>query len=211
MALEFKIAPSFVTEQGDSITVSDTTDWCDYTRADFALFLTAEKESSSGVSVIELPEQIAPSTIESWIIPSATDGKYTFKLYVFDTASAIPAVGKVIYDKILAIFTKWDGAVWNEILFSEAVESPHSLEELVIPVLFNSRTYKTSLLLEYVTSITTDDHSHKDKNRLFYERSELDHFNALLIATEYSFGLSLFTTFYDTLKLMKSIIISNTD
>ena len=210
---ELKLAPSYVNEAGEIITIADKTDWCDYVRADYALFFTASEQSFAGPpTILEIAEQVMPTTVSSWDVKTLTDGKYDFNLYVFNTQVVGELVeGKVIFNSTTKAFSQWDGESWVIIETSVALQFASFTKTLTIPILFRSREYKTDLILQYVESSTSTDHSHKDKNRSFYERSELDHFNALLIAAEYSFELSLFTNFYETLKLLDELIASNTN
>jgi hypothetical protein len=211
MALELKLVPTQVNEAGNIITISDATDYTGYSREDFALFLTAKKESLSESIDIIIPEQVTPNTTSSWEVKSSTDANYTIKLYVFNIANENPIVDDVVFDVTSSTFSKWTGSLWLSINFEQALEYAKLVETLMIPVLFKARTHKTNLILKYVENAISIDPTHRDKNRSFYERSELDHFNALLISAEYSYGLNLLTSFYDTLNLLEELIKSNTD
>jgi hypothetical protein len=209
---ELKLAPSYVNEAGEIITIADETDWCDYGRENYALFFTASEQSVAGPSnSLEIAEQLLLTTVSSWDVETLTDGKYNFNLYVFNTqVVGEPVEDEVIFNSTTKVFSQWDGNSWVIIETSVALQFAAFTKTLTIPILFRSREYKTDLILKYVENSTSTDHSHKDKNRSFYERSELDHFNALLIAAGYSFELSLFANFYDLLKLLNELIASNT-
>jgi hypothetical protein len=219
MALELNLAASYVNEDGSIITVSDTTNWGIGVRNNYALFLVPSIDTGRGdvnLQVIKEPAELSPADVTSWKVPSDVDGKYTFELFAFELfVSETPEIGnegKIYYNKTEDSFHKWDGVDFTVISFAQAQESILSVPAiLVIPVLFKARTFKTKLVLKYVKDIKEMDLSHRDKNRLYYERSELDHFNALLLAAEYSFSISIFTNFYEIIDLLKELIIANTD
>jgi hypothetical protein len=208
MAFELILTTTSVSADGNTITVQDNTDWSTDVRADYGLFLKAVRTTQSGSTVLDINQKI-PESNDSWEIDSSIDGNYEFILYAFKRAENNVPVGFVLYTSNLNSLVQYDGVTWVEVDLLNVIDKAFKNKSLKIPVLFKAKAHKTSLVLQYVQVTKTLSNSNRDKNRLFYERTELDHFNALLIATEYSYGLSLFTEFYDIVALLDELRISN--
>lgn len=197
---------------GANLEILEVSDWSQSDlgdRGSYGVILLGEFFSSTE----GMPIWVSPTdslTTTTWILDVENDGRYKATAYVFKTvaASVNPQNGDYALD-VNNILKQYDGAAWVVVVDLEAayLEALYT-GNINIPILERAHGYKNLLNLQYIAQVKSDIAKGATQNKMYYKRSDLDYYNALLSGAMYNFAIEAFSNFYEIVVNLNDIRIN---
>lgn len=200
--------------QGAILEILDASNWITSTlgsRDKYGLYVKGIYHMSSTPEDVIMPTD-TPQTDGSWLVNMVQgDGRYKFSMYAFPTIASYAgsmSTGDLGYDAVPLGLKKYNGSTWDAVLEEDNLGDAKYSTILDIPYVANAFIYKNVLNLEYIVQVKGDITQGVDQNTLYYKRTDLDYFNALLDGAGYNFSMSLWSNFYDIIANLDDIRIN---
>jgi hypothetical protein len=199
MAFELLLETGSISNEGANLEVNDASIWADSdegARGSYGVFVLAQyRISSTPVAVAVTP--VTPLTDVTWGIVTGSDGRYTFNSYAFLTVAATtaPVSGDVAVDTD-DLLKMYNGATWDVVDLADHLDDAVYVGVLEVPYLAYAYTYKNQLNLEYIAQVKGDIVNGAEQNKLYYKRTDLDYFAALIDGAGYNWALGLYSNYY---------------
>lgn len=194
---------------GSVLTLTDISNYADaaYPRDSYGLFIEAILQGTSENTNVELLP-FDPISESSFSAVIKSNGRYVFTMYLFLLKSiATPVEGIVCYDAVSGKLVKYTNAAWVEITFETAkVDALYSKIALITPVLGIAYAHKNLINLEYIKAVKKEISKGAEQNKLFYKRTDLDYFSALIDSAEYNWSLGNYYNFQEIVEELDKII-----
>jgi len=152
-----------------------------------------------------------PITAIEWLADSPANGRYSFTAYAFiQKDEEVPSTDDVHIDPADGLLYQWSGAAWVLIAFNATsqAKAAYTSTVLEVPMLAYAYAYKNILNLAYVEQVKWDTEHGAEQNKLYYKRTTLDYFTAMILAAEYNWSISLWYQFYQCTIILNTMINS---
>jgi len=209
MAFELKLATGSISNEGAILAINDASVWADSTegaRTSYGVFLEGDyRLSATPLPVATAPEE--PLTDITWDATMGVDGRYTFVAYAFLTVAAY-AGGMISGDVAVDtdnLLKMYNGATWDAVDLDDHIVDAKYMGTVEVPFLNAAYAYKNVLNLEYIKQVKGDIAGGAEQNKLYYKRTDLDYFNALIDGAAYNFALGLYTNYYEIVNNLNDI------
>jgi hypothetical protein len=217
MAFELILATGTISNEGGVLAVTDKSDWAQSifgARTSYGIYLKARYYITSTPNNVGYDVNI-PQTNVTWnVYMSRGDGRYSFTALVFPTIESYAGAevnGDLGYyadpqGGAQNQLRQYDGANWD----TQVSELDHEgsavyTDILEVPYLALSYTQKNIMNLAYIKQVKNDIDRGVDQNKMYYKRTDLDYFNALLDGAGYNFALALYSNYYAIVENLNDI------
>jgi len=211
MAFELLIETGSISNEGAILQINDVSDWSasdQGARASYATIMTAEFRTEATPTEATL-SAYDPETAIEWSLNTPQNGRYSLTLHAFYIKDeVVPAEGDVHYDPVANALVQWISAAWVAITEADAISQGKAIytsQILEIPYLSYAYSYKNVLNLEYIAQVKGDIAKGAEQNKLYYKRTDLDYFNALLDGAGYNWALGNFSNYYEIVANLDAI------
>lgn len=211
MAFKLTISTNSTSSDGNNIILSDSSIWAeaDFPRINFGVFVLGKYQiNETPVEVI--PETYAALTSVEWTAPTIKDGRYLFTAYAFLVEGfGTLSEGDVRINATDGLLYKNVQFVWEPITLEEAIleEKYHYVSDVLdVPFLAHAYSFRNYLNLEYIKQVKSDVSKGAQQNKLYYQRTTLDYFYALILGAEYNWALGLYSNYYEIVNNLTDII-----
>jgi hypothetical protein len=202
MAFELLLETGSISNDGAILAINDASVWADSTegaRTSYGVFLEGVyKLSATPAPVVTAPEE--PLTDVTWNATMIGDGRYTFTAYAFLTQVVadfnVPTEGDLSVSASGGL-QQWVSAAWVAVNLVDHLNDAVYVGVLEVPYLAYAYAYKNVLNLDYIKQVKGDIAGGAEQNKLYYKRTDLDYFNALIDGAGYNFALGLYTNYYE--------------
>lgn len=201
MAFELKLVAGSITNEGETLIINDNSVWADsaeIARDQYGVLILAEYRIAVTAGTPVVSSDPLPLTDITWLLNTIGDGRYTVNSYAFLRVGvgAVPVTGdvRIQLDNTLV---KYNGATWNVVLLEDEFTEAVYTGALDVPYLADAYIYRNQLNLEYIAEVKGDLAGGADRNKLYYKRTDLDYFSALITGAGYNFALFLFSNYYE--------------
>ena len=209
---EFLLQTDFITNDSGNLVIKDITDWTlgvDL-RDKFGLFIKGEFRLDATPSVVVFAIY-DPLVDDSWTATTPQDGRYSFTGYAFYERDYVVPADDDVQIHTDGLLYQWDLGMtqWDLISLDDAVAAGKAFYTstiLEVPFLSYSYTHKNVLNLTYIKQVKNDIQHGAEQNKLYYKRTDLDYFSALITGTEYNWSIALYSNFYEGVKNLTDII-----
>lgn len=212
MAFNLSIQAAAVLEQGGKLQIDDVSVWEDATyptRSSYGLLILSEYRIEETPTVVDM-EAYDPLVDSMWLANTPENGRYSFALYAFVKIGVeAPATGDVQMDPADGLLYQWDGAAFARVdLANVLAKAAYTSTVLEVPFLAYAYHFKNLINLQYVKNVKRDTDRGMEQNKLYYSRTALDYFTALILASEYNWSIELYNNFYQIVIELNAIINS---
>jgi hypothetical protein len=211
MAFDLLLELRSISSTAESAKITDITTWSEVPggRADFGIFLRGLFYLSSDSDPVTIVAY-NPLNITHWTAVTPENGRYQFTSYAFLIVASTEALveGDVRVDTE-GDLVQWLSSAWVPITLDAAVTAGKAYETstpLEIPFLSYAYIYRNKLNLEYVAKVKNDIERGAEQNELYYKRTTLDYFYALILAAEYNWAMALYENYYQATENLNNII-----
>jgi hypothetical protein len=189
-----------ITNSNGNLIITDNSDWADAApnvRGDYAVFIVGEFRLSSEASSVPVVEG-DPNADTQWVALTPADGRYSFTGYVFENEGvSVPSEGDVTY-AAAGNLQQWTAGEWVEVELADVLaKAVYTSDVLEVPFLAYAYTEKNKLNLAYIKQVKHDIMHGIQQNKLYYARTDLDYYAAVIHGTEYNWALGLYSNFYE--------------
>jgi len=211
MAFELLLATGSISNEGANLAIDDVSVWADSAegaRSSYGVFVTGSYRLSATSSPIAVtPEE--PTTDVSWSAVTNADGRYTFLGYAFLTVAVTtsPVNGDIAVDTD-DLLKMYNGATWDIVDLADHIGDAVYSVTFEVPYLAYAYTYKNQLNLEYIAQVKYDILNGADQNKLYYKRTDLDYFAALIDGAGYNWALGLYSNYYGIVENLDDIRVN---
>ena len=209
MAFKLKLVAGSITNGGETLVINDDSVWADSaegSRDQYGVLILAEYKIAVTAGAPVVSSDPLPLTHITWVLNTIGDGRYTVNSYAFLLVGvgAAPVIGdvRVQLDNTLV---KYNGATWVVVLLENEFTEAAYTGVLDIPYLANAYIHRNQLNLEYIAEVKGDLAGGADRNKLYYKRTDLDYFSALINGAGYNFALFLFSNYYEIVSNLNDI------
>ena len=221
--VDLKIEVQSINSAGTELTIKDVSPWTenpDEGSDDVGVVLFTDNHLTGEPTDIKLVPGASGTVEPTWIVPISKDGRITVNIWSFDRVeySGTPeestmVPGSLTGDLKFAIhdetFREWTGVEWVRVEgLSVLAYENYTLDKssLEVPVLIEAYKYRNLINLDYIKKVKQEISHGAQQDQLFYLRTEVDYFAALLRSAEYNWALGLYENFSEITENMNSII-----
>lgn len=201
MAFNLTITASSILQEGQKLQITENSVWTDSAlgaRNKYGVLIKGEYRLSDTPTVVEF-DVYDPTINTIFLALSPANGRYSFTAYAFiQKGAAVPAVGDVQLDSADNLLYSWDGTVWTEVPFDSTSQAlaAYSSTVLEVPLLSYAYAYRNILNLDYIEQVKYDTEHGAEQNKLYYKRTLLDYFYAMILSAEYNWTIDSYFNFY---------------
>jgi hypothetical protein len=208
MAFELLLETGSISNDGANLAINDVSVWADSDEAarnQYGVFVIGNyRVSSTKVAITVSPEE--PLTDIVWDAVTAADGRYTFDSYAFLIEANVPAPNEGdLSVSATGDLQQWQTGAWVTVQIADHIASAVYTGVLEVPYLAYAYTYKNQLNLEYIAQVKGDIAGGAEQNKLYYKRTDLDYFSALIDGAGYNWALAAFSNYYEIVKNLDDI------
>ena len=211
MAFNLSIQVAATLQAGSKLQIDEVSNWVDapYLRDSYGLFLIGEYRLQEDPEAVEI-DTYDPLVDSTWLTSSPQNGRYSFAVYAFlKIGVQLPEVDDVQVNTTDGLLYKYDGADWVLVALADVLaDAEYTSGILDIPFLGYAYHYKNIINLAYIKTVKRDTDRGAEQNKLYYSRTALDYFTALILAAEYNWSIDLFNNFYQIVIELNAIINS---
>lgn len=211
---EFLLQADYITNDSGNLVISDISDWslAADTRDKFGLFVLGEYRLSATPSDVTFAVY-APLIDDSWTATTPANGRYSITGYAFYERDYVVPADEDVQIHTDGLLYQWDLGLttWNLISLEDAVAAGkafYTSTVLEVPFLSYAYTYKNKINLDYIKQVKNDIQGGADQNKLYYKRTDLDYFSAMITGTEYNWSIALYSNYYEGVINLNDIINS---
>ncbi|HEC42706.1 hypothetical protein LCGC14_2185230 [marine sediment metagenome] len=216
MAFNLSITAASILQEGKKLQIDDASVWADSdlaARNKYGVMLEGEYRMSDvpGEEEVVTFDSYDPITGIQWFADSPENGRYLFTAYAWiQKDEVVPSTDDVHIDPADGLLYQWSGSAWVLIAFNDTskAKAAYTSTVLDVPLLSYAYAYKNILNLAYIEQVKWDVEHGAEQNKLYYKRTVLDYFSALILSAEYNWTIDLFYHYYQIVTTINKMINS---